>query len=69
MLPLTDEIVAKGADIFATLRKRGEIISDADILIAATAIVHSLVLVTNNLDHFQRISDLRVETWRSPSAF
>jgi tRNA(fMet)-specific endonuclease VapC len=68
VLPLSDEIVAKGADVFAILRKRSEIISDADILIAATALVHSLVLVTNNIDHFQRISDLRVETWRSPSA-
>lgn len=66
VLPLNDAIVVKGADIFAMLRTRGEPISDADILIAATALVHNLVLVTNNLRHFRRISDLRVETWRSP---
>jgi tRNA(fMet)-specific endonuclease VapC len=69
VLPLTDGIVVKAADIFAMLRKRGGLISDADILIAATALAHSLVLITNNLAHFQRIDDLRVESWRSPAAF
>jgi tRNA(fMet)-specific endonuclease VapC len=66
VLALSDEVVTEGAEIFATLRKRGEIISDADILIAATALVHGLALITNNLEHFRRVRDLRVETWRSP---
>ena len=66
VLALSDEVVTEGAEIFATLRKRGEIISDADKLIAATALVHGLALITNNLEHFRRVRDLRVETWRSP---
>jgi tRNA(fMet)-specific endonuclease VapC len=66
VLPLSDEVVFIGAEISATLRKRGEIISDADILIAATALLHDLVLITNNLEHFRRVRDLRLETWRSP---
>ena len=67
ILPLSDEIVVRGADIFADLRKGGQIIGDADILIAATALVSSLVLVTNNLDHFRRVRDLRSESWKYPS--
>jgi tRNA(fMet)-specific endonuclease VapC len=67
VLPLSDQIVVQAAEIFAALHKRGAIIDDADILIAATALVHNLVLVTNNLAHFRRVPDLRSETWRPPS--
>ena len=62
-MPLTDEIVVKAADIYAALYQRGALISDADILIAATAIVHGLEVVTNNEDHFRRIEELQVENW------
>src|SRR4051812_37556794 len=40
VLALTDDIVEQGADIYADLHRRGALISDADILIAATALVH-----------------------------
>lgn len=53
----------KAADIYADLSARGELIGDADILIAATALAHGLGVVTNNEDHFRRIRDLRVENW------
>ncbi|MGH9829139.1 MAG: hypothetical protein ACREDR_38460 [Blastocatellia bacterium] len=33
-------------------------------MIAATALVHQLVVVTNNEAHFRRISGLNVENWR-----
>lgn len=66
VVPLSDDVVVRAAGIFAALRKQGSIIDDADILIAATALVHDLVLVTNNLAHFRRIPDLRSETWRTP---
>ena len=65
VLPLTDAIVVQAAEIFAALRKQGTMIDDADILIAATARVHDLVLVTNNLAHFQCVPGLTTETWRS----
>jgi tRNA(fMet)-specific endonuclease VapC len=67
VLPLSGEIVVRAAEVFAALRKQGAIIDDADILIAATAQVHGLVLITNNLAHFRRIPDLRSETWRAAS--
>lgn len=63
ILPLADEIIVRAADIYADLRTRGELIGDADILIAATALVHKLGVVTNNTKHFERISGLHVENW------
>ena len=63
ILSLSKEIISKAAEIYADLRKRGELIGDADILIAATAIVNKLGIVTNNEKHFQRIPELHVENW------
>jgi len=63
ILPLTDEIVVRAAEIYADLWQRGQIISDADILIASSALVYGLGVVTNNEDHFSRITDLRVQNW------
>jgi len=64
VLPLTDEIIVRAADIYADLRQQGQLISDADILVAATALVHHLSLVTENVSHFNRISGLIIESWR-----
>jgi tRNA(fMet)-specific endonuclease VapC len=63
VLPLTDSIIVQAATIYADLHRRGELISDADILIAATAIAHGLVVATNNETHFRRIRDLQVLNW------
>lgn len=63
VLPLTDEVVVKAAEIYAELRGRGALIGDADILIAASALVHGLGVLTNNEDHFRRITNLQVENW------
>jgi tRNA(fMet)-specific endonuclease VapC len=66
VLPLTDEITVRAADVYADLYQRGQLISDADILIAATAIVHGLTLATENTSHFQRIPHLNIVSWRAP---
>ena len=47
----------------AELEGAGAIIDDADLLIAACAKVHGLVLVTNNMKHFKRIKGLKLENW------
>jgi tRNA(fMet)-specific endonuclease VapC len=65
VLPLSDEVVVQAAEIYGYLHKRGVLIEDADILIAATALVHGLALVTENPSHFSRIPDLAIESWRS----
>ncbi len=63
VLAVTDPIIVEAATVYAELHRRGELIGDADILIAATAISHGLAVVTNNEAHFRRIGNLRVLNW------
>ena len=65
VLPITDQIIVRAADIYADLHIRGQLIPDADILIAATAMENSLALATNNLADFGRIAGLRIDNWLS----
>jgi len=46
------------------LKKGGVLIEDADILIASIALVEDLVLVTDNIRHFERIKGLEIENWK-----
>jgi len=64
VLPLTDDIIVQAAEVYALLYQEGQLIRDADILIAATALKHHLVLVTENVNHFRRIPGLSIESWR-----
>lgn len=48
------------------LKISGLMIGKYDILIAATALVHDLILVTSNVDEFSRIKGLKYENWRVP---
>lgn len=57
------EAVRIGGEIYATLKKRGRLINDADILIAGIVRAYNAVLVTNNEEHFSRIEGLKVENW------
>jgi tRNA(fMet)-specific endonuclease VapC len=58
VLPLNRQIMERFARIRGDLRRRGQIIGDTDVLIAATALHHHLTLVTRHRDHFQRILGL-----------
>lgn len=64
ILPLTDRVVERAAMLYGELYRRGELLADADLLIAATALDAQRILITNNLAHFQRIPDLLVENWK-----
>ena len=63
ILPIDDTVILQAADIYADLYKRGELIADADILIAASALANGCGIVTNNESHFRRIARLQVENW------
>jgi tRNA(fMet)-specific endonuclease VapC len=63
ILPVTGEVAFAAAETYADLAARGQLIGDADILIAATALVRGLGVATNNEDHFARIRGLSVENW------
>lgn len=59
-------VLDKAANIYADLRVAGQLIEDADILMAAIALVNDLALVTNNTSHFSRLTNLQIEDWLSP---
>ena len=63
ILPVTDDVADAAARIYADLRRRGELVGDADMLIAASALVHRLGVATNNVHHFARVEGLHVENW------
>ena len=63
-LAVSEEVARIGSRIRRDLRKRGEMIGDFDILIAATAIEAAIPIVTDNINHFNRIEGLTVETYR-----
>ena len=57
------ETVVTAAEIYAYLKKQGNLIEDADILMASIAIVEDLVLITNNIKQFKRVKGLRIDNW------
>ncbi|TET70058.1 MAG: type II toxin-antitoxin system VapC family toxin [Candidatus Aminicenantes bacterium] len=63
LVSIRKETVVKAAEIYAYLKKQGNLIEDADILMASIAIVEDLVLITNNIKHFERIEGLATENW------
>ena len=63
VLPLTKRMAEEAAGIQAALRRRGQVISHTDTLIAGTAIVGGFELVSNNTGHFNRIKGLALANW------
>jgi tRNA(fMet)-specific endonuclease VapC len=61
VLSLNRSIMQRFGRIRGDLRRRGELIGDPDILIAATALYYNLVLLTRNRKHFQRIPLLKAQ--------
>ena len=45
------------------LRKKGLMISDFDLLIGTTAVENKLIMVTENIKEFERISNIEIENW------
>jgi tRNA(fMet)-specific endonuclease VapC len=58
VIPVTEPIAVRFAELRALLTRRGELIADFDILIAATALHYNLTVLTFNYRHFSRIPDL-----------
>lgn len=66
ILPLTDGVLDRAADLWATGGRLGRARMDADLLIAATALENGRVLATGNRAHFQWIPGLVIDDWRQP---
>ena len=65
VLGLDEETCSRFGQLRGELRNRDEVMGDFDLLIAATALVHNLTLLTNNRRHFHKIQDLRIESAHS----
>ena len=63
-IAIDSRISKEAAKIRRFLRLSGKMIGDFDILIAATALIYEATLVTQNASDFDRIQDLKIETYR-----
>jgi predicted nucleic acid-binding protein len=64
------EIISLGRDsaeisamLKAELEKAATPLDDFDLILAACALSHNLILVTNNVKHVKRIQGLKLENW------
>lgn len=64
VLPFEREDARAAATLRAALATQGTPIGPYDLLLAATAVRHSLAIVTHNKSEFSRIAGLKVEDWR-----
>lgn len=62
ILPILDAIPVYAKEK-VRLRRSGQMISDFDLLIGATSIVNNMIMVTENQKEFNRIKDLKLESW------
>ena len=62
VINIDDEICKRFGHLRGTLRRRGQIVADFDLLIATSALRHGFTLLTNNRRHYQAISGLRLES-------
>lgn len=60
ILGLDDPIAERSAEVRADLRRRGDLIPDLDLFIAATALAYDLTVPTFNRRHYEHIPDLKL---------
>jgi tRNA(fMet)-specific endonuclease VapC len=66
-IDFSDDAALHYAEIRASLKKRGALIGANDLLIAAHVRALGLTLVTNNTAEFERVDDLAIENWTTPT--
>ncbi|MEX0710776.1 MAG: type II toxin-antitoxin system VapC family toxin [Pirellulales bacterium] len=65
-LEVNQDVCRKFGEIRAAQLDQGQVKSQMDLLIAATALVHNLALVTHNVSDFAQIPSLNVADWLAP---
>ena len=70
VLPFDVEAAMMAGRIFGDLQRLGQTIGSIDVMIAATALRHNLILTTGNARHFERIAGLgyplQLDNWKTP---
>ena len=63
VLPFGRDEAFQWASLDALLRKQGNRIETEDSMIAGTAMVHDMTLVSGNTKHFARVKGLKIVDW------
>lgn len=63
VLPFEAAAARRYGELRAELERQGVSLGDADLRIAAIALVRGLTVVTGNVRHFQRVPGLAIENW------
>lgn len=63
ILPLPLTACEHYGKIFADLRKKGQLIGNNDMWIAAHALADDLIVITNNVNEFNRVESLTLQNW------
>jgi tRNA(fMet)-specific endonuclease VapC len=62
-IPFDDQAAEIYGQVKARLDRAGTPIGASDLLIASSALAHSLILVTHNTCEFSRVEGLALEDW------
>jgi tRNA(fMet)-specific endonuclease VapC len=62
LVPIYDSLPTYAATK-AHLRRNGQLIEEFDMLIGSSAVHHGYVMVTENIDHFERIPGIEIDNW------
>ena len=57
VLPLDNKAVLQASVLYGTLKRRGALVEDPDLLIASMCIANGLPVVTGNYKHFERFKE------------
>jgi len=60
IIPFTNEIAQRSAEIYKELKFNNQVIEFRDIFIGATALEMKLPIITLNEAHFQRIKEIKI---------
>ena len=63
IIPFDDRDAVEYGKIRADLERKGTVIGEIDMLLAAQTRCKKLIFVTNNVREFSRVENLRLENW------
>jgi predicted nucleic acid-binding protein len=66
VFPLSETVLERAAELWVDGQRAGRPHNDADLIIAASALLQARVLVTGNTSHFDWIAGLSIANWREP---
>lgn len=66
IIDVDSEVARRYGEVRASQLDRGELTPPLDLLNAAVALVHDLIVVTHDTQDFVNVPDLRIDDWLAP---